>query len=693
MKHSIAVKFLAVILTACALVSVVAGTVGIIAIERAGLYVNSLDDLQVHEYETIARTIARDYTNLYAVKSFGSIPYTLRTELYSDPTQRSDSDAWFIRLYQKDSVVSEFGASYATEHFAAIEEFIFTPLYPIVSLKSPSELEEESSSLDADTDKPHDDAKGSPLLDPQVPENYLYYNQQTRFNGGKLVTYYLYYYEAPEYTAQVFLQEKVLNSSSLHILTSLYPYRYACIAVLALGIILFCAGLVSLLWSAGATKDGSISPCNLNRMPIDLYFLLCAFGIYLLSLLLKYLLDWMQSHGPHPGNLSLITANLFVIVLPVIGFLYAFAAQLKLEEHYLWHNTLLYRCALKIGQGIRFLWRGAYRIFTLLPLVWQWLATVLIMAAVIVTLCMLSANGNALAWFLLVLAILFCGGIVFYGAYAFGSLLSGVHQICNSNPSHKISTKYLHGSYRQLAQELNTLSETVRLAAEHEMRSERMKSELITNVSHDIKTPLTSIINFVDLLQKPHTADQQSEYLDVLSRQSNRLKKLIEDLIELSKASTGNITVNITQIDATETVNQALGEFSDKLESAGLIAVFQAPDTPIKIRADGRLVWRVLSNLLSNAVKYALPGTRLYIDLSQVEDRVLLSLKNVSREALTIHADELLERFVQGDTSRNSEGSGLGLNIAKNLMEVQHGKMQLLLDGDLFKVTLIFPAN
>jgi signal transduction histidine kinase len=229
-------------------------------------------------------------------------------------------------------------------------------------------------------------------------------------------------------------------------------------------------------------------------------------------------------------------------------------------------------------------------------------------------------------------------------------------------------------------------------AAKKQMQSERMKAELVTNVSHDIKTPLTSIINYVDLLQKAENQAQAEECVQVLDRQSQRLKKLIDDLMEMSKASTGNMPVELTTVDPVEAINQALGEFSEKLENAGLIPILTTPEKPVRMKADGRLVWRVLSNLLSNAVKYALPGTRLYIELTQEQDQVLLSLKNVSRDALRIDADELMERFVRGDISRNSEGSGLGLNIAKSLMEIQNGQMQLLLDGDLFKVTLIFPA-
>ena len=170
------------------------------------------------------------------------------------------------------------------------------------------------------------------------------------------------------------------------------------------------------------------------------------------------------------------------------------------------------------------------------------------------------------------------------------------------------------------------------------------------------------------------------------------MKRLIEDLMDLSKASTGNIQVNITKLDAAEAVQQALGEFADKLESASLTPVFRYPDGEVLVMADGRLMWRVISNLLTNAVKYAMPGTRLYLDLQQHDKTVQLSMKNVSREELKTSAEELLERFVQGDESRNAEGSGLGLNIAKSLMEIQNGHLHVALDGDLFKVTLTFRA-
>ena len=281
--------------------------------------------------------------------------------------------------------------------------------------------------------------------------------------------------------------------------------------------------------------------------------------------------------------------------------------------------------------------------------------------------------------------------MVCYGAYAFGILFRGAKAMAKGNLHEKVPTKYLIGAFRGFAEELNALADAAMLAARNQTKSERMKTELITNVSHDIKTPLTSLINYVDLLQSPHTEEEGQQYLEVLARQSQRMKKLIDDLMEMSKASSGNMQVDIAPLDASETITQALGEFSDKLTAARLTPLFNPPEVPVMIAADGRLTWRVMSNLLSNTVKYAMPGTRVYVDLIPLVNYTQISLKNISAEPLNVSAEELTERFVRGDASRNTEGSGLGLNIAKSLMDLQKGSLELLVDGDLFKVTLTFP--
>ena len=329
--------------------------------------------------------------------------------------------------------------------------------------------------------------------------------------------------------------------------------------------------------------------------------------------------------------------------------------------------------------------RASERMFSRLPLIWQWLLIGMVLALWLLVAVAERLEGMMVLWCCAALAI------VLYGANCFGALLEGVKHMRGGDLESKGDDKYLIGSFREFAGELNGLADVAMVAAQKQLKSERMKTELITNVSHDIKTPLTSIISYVDLLEKPHTPEQEKTYLEVLSRQSQRMKKLIEDLMEMSKASTGNIQVEIGKIDAVEAVNQALGEFADKLTAAGLTPVFRQSEENVYLLADGRLLWRAMSNVLSNAVKYALPGTRLYVDVSAVEDKAVISFKNISGAQLNISAEELMERFVRGDSSRNTEGSGLGLNIAKSLMELQNGQLQLLVDGDLFKVTLVFP--
>ena len=216
-----------------------------------------------------------------------------------------------------------------------------------------------------------------------------------------------------------------------------------------------------------------------------------------------------------------------------------------------------------------------------------------------------------------------------------------------------------------------------------------MKTELITNVSHDIKTPLTSIISYVGLLKTTDIQDPKAqEYIDVLERKSKRLAQLMADLVEASKVTSGNVTVEMEPLNLGELVKQAGGEFESRLEERGITLMCHLPEQPVMVMADGRHLWRVLDNLFGNTVKYALDGTRVYVDVADLAGEAILSMKNISREPLNIRPDELMERFVRGDQARNTEGSGLGLSIARSLMELQDGSMDIQIDGDLFKVIL-----
>lgn len=277
--------------------------------------------------------------------------------------------------------------------------------------------------------------------------------------------------------------------------------------------------------------------------------------------------------------------------------------------------------------------------------------------------------------------------------YYLHQLHEGSKRVASGDMSHPIDTTKMFWKFREHGENINKVSDGIALAVDERMKSERFKTELLTNVSHDIKTPLTSIINYVDLIKKEDIHDEKvQEYIDVLDRQSARLKKLIEDLMEASKASTGNLTVNWEECDLDVLLTQVIGEFEDRLEKKQLEVVVDKPEHLVKIKADGRHVWRVFDNLLNNACKYSLPGTRVYVTLKQEIGIIKITFKNISKEALNIPSDELMERFVRGDSSRNTEGSGLGLSIAQSLTELMKGNMKLDIDGDLFKVTLTFPA-
>ena len=271
-------------------------------------------------------------------------------------------------------------------------------------------------------------------------------------------------------------------------------------------------------------------------------------------------------------------------------------------------------------------------------------------------------------------------------------LLTAIQEINSEEGNTRISESGLFAINRQMAAAVNDLGDGLRHALQEQMKSERMKADLITNVSHDLKTPLTSIINYVDLLKREELHNEKAnKYLEVLDQKSQRLKQLTEDLVEASRASSGNVVLDIRRIDVKELLMQTSGEFVERFEARGLQLVENFPQNPQYVDADGRRLWRIIENLFRNVEKYAMPHTRVYLDLINDGDRVAFSLKNISENPLNISPEELTERFTRGDESRSTEGSGLGLSIAKDLTEIQKGTFEIYLDGDLFKVTVSFP--
>ena len=576
-----------------------------------------------------------------------------------------------------------------------------------------------------------------PVVTDTAPEDVTFTESETRTmeywddDAQKTMVVAYRYAKLPAYTMELTLAPGAYRyDGGYALLTQVWSYRDSLFFIMGACLLLFAVLAVYLCCAAGR-KPGSeeVHAAGFNCIPLDIYLAgggLIVFGLFMV------IVQFYDAADLFSQSIQTVCAGVlmagYVMSLIFVGFCFACAAQFKTPGGYWWRNSVCWRCLdllVKCVKGcfsgcgwllrklpkaavfwdfllmlltpLRWLWKqikktcakigkSVNRVYSMMPLTWQWLLTGFIM--VMLLFAALAGRSNLMV----VLSLCACVAVVLYGAYCFGILLESAKRMGKGDLDTKVDDKYLTGAFKTFAGDLNDLAGVAVVAAQKQLKSERMKTELITNVSHDIKTPLTSIINYVDLLQKPHTPEEEKTYLEVLNRQSQRLKKLIEDLMEMSKASTGNLTADITKLDAVESVNQALGEFADKLEKAQLTPVFRHPEESVAMMADGRLAWRVLSNLLSNTVKYALPGTRVYIDVMALEGKVIISLKNISRDELNVDADELMERFVRGDDSRNTEGSGLGLNIAKTLMELQKGQLQLLVDGDLFKVTLIFPG-
>ena len=694
MKHHILLKILAIVLCTCALAGCIGSALGILVLEEHGLYKDvTPEEIYAEQFEYNASTYAKFLAIRYAGKTLGGCPDDLLERYLQNNFSQSVfdlQDSWYYLISDAYGNALTFNVDFAAmEQTARIYTYSFAPSYPV--LISHSQVGGSTDATDAtipggfipDTVKPAPENSNYLYI-----ENYFYVDDQNISHRCQLGIL-----RGPEYKVTLCLTPDTIPMDDdwmWQLLELGYELRYWLIGILLGCVVVFALGFTYLCCAAGRKPYSNVvQPGGLNRLPLDLY----AFGgfwiLYLLLVLILEGLTWYSGEIPWVAFLLAGVLGLLGCVV-VVAFLFACATQLKMPNWYFLRHSLIGWVAIflwkQVKTALSWSYRTAKRLWGLLPLMWQWLLTGF--GLLVVLFIGLSSRGP-----ILLLALLICLATVVYGAYCYGTLLKRTKDMSQGDLTAKVNDRYLVGSFRDHAQNLNTLADVVVDAAKKQMQSERMKAELVTNVSHDIKTPLTSIINYVDLLQKAENQTQAEEYVQVLDRQSQRLKKLIDDLMEMSKASTGNMPVELTAVDPVEAINQALGEFSEKLENAGLTPIFTTPDSPAAMRADGRLVWRVLCNLLSNAVKYALPGTRLYIDLSLLDGMVLISLKNISREPLNVSAQELLERFVRGDASRNTEGSGLGLNIAKSLMELQGGSLQLLVDGDLFKVTLCFPRS
>lgn len=467
----------------------------------------------------------------------------------------------------------------------------------------------------------------------------------------------------------------------------LYPARFGIIAVGVAAILLTFALLCLLYAAVGHRSDGTVQLNHLDRVPFDL--LTTALAVILAAS------GALLSDAAYNGGFFFLTVCAVIFVLDyftALGYTLTFATRLKTKT--LIKNNIIYKLLRFCGKYIKKFCSFVGFLFKNLSPVKK---TALICTAVFVCqfIVMLTLAAGYYAadvmlvfWCLITVLEMI---VVIYLAIVLSKIKAGGERIAGGDLTHKIDTAHMQGDFKAFAESLNHINDGLSRAVEEKMKSERFKTELITNVSHDIKTPLTSIINYVDLIKKEEIDNETArEYVAVLDRQSNRLKKLIEDLVEASKASTGNLAVNLTACDAGVLLSQTVGEFDERLAAAGLTPVLNTPEQSVKIMADGRHLWRVFDNLMSNVCKYSLRGTRVYMDVAEQDGRAVITFRNISAYQLNISSEELMERFVRGDTSRSTEGSGLGLSIARSLTELQNGTLDLEVDGDLFKVILRF---
>ena len=457
-----------------------------------------------------------------------------------------------------------------------------------------------------------------------------------------------------------------------------YDLRFGVIAIGIVSFLLVAAALVFLMSVAGHRPGvEKIVLAPLDVIPFDLYSIL--FYIVLLvetGVVGRYL--------PQEALLVLLPFDYLLAVV------YLCSLAVRLKHGGLLKNTFVF-------MTLRFLTKTAVKAFRLtvrffVALSVHWRCT-LIFAGIFITVFAFYGvlyEEGALAISIVLFFGLLCLALKVLSDY--NEIKNGVDRIASGELYHKIPTEKMLSSSKRIAERINGIQENLQNVVESGIKSERFKTELITNVSHDLKTPLTSIINYVDLIAKERLESEKlREYVSVLERQAKRLKKLTEDLVEASKASTGNVDIEYTVCELGELLTQTFGEYTERLEKEGLTLCPQLCDEQVEIFADGKHLWRILDNVMSNTVKYALPSTRVWVSLTVEDGCAVIIFKNISREVISLSGAELTERFVRADTSRNSEGSGLGLSIAKSLTELQGGEFSVTVDGDLFKVRIEFP--
>ena len=483
-----------------------------------------------------------------------------------------------------------------------------------------------------------------------------------------------------------------VNDSLQMVKNELDAFRPYFITLLGCGVSALILGLLILIYLT--YKEGRIwdekgeikyAIHKQDRFPIEIWTML-AIGIEFV--LAKNVL--LMLRGYKNGTLNYVMMpvilGLVAFVMNEIALRYYFSFIRRIKAKKLWTTSLIYNVYSKtLNLVVHTIENGGIVTRTWIPyLIFLMINLILVLLGV----------GGVIGAFLLDMLV---GAYLYRLSKQREEIVDGIETIKNGDSKYRINTTHLHGENLKLADSVNSIGVGIRNAVETSMKDEKLKTDLITNVSHDIKTPLTSIITYVDLLKRENINDTRIQgYIDILDSKSQRLKQLIDDLVEASKISSGNITIHLDTINFAELVRQSIGEFSEKFVASNLQVVTKMPELPMFIEADSGQLWRVMENLFQNVSKYAMHGTRVYIEMEEegegYDKKQVFSVKNISAKYLEVEASDLTERFIRGDQSRQTEGSGLGLSIAKNLIEAQGGEFEIRVDGDLFKAIIKFPA-
>lgn len=532
--------------------------------------------------------------------------------------------------------------------------------------------------------------------------------------SGSILRYYVEdekkntYYHVLSYVDEDSIKEGDLFNQALVMANGFTFIRRFGILLEILFVVLGIASFAFLLQAAGRRKGQSeLAVTIFHRMPFELYtFIMGGIECLLLGGIMVFLdefeNDFLLVH------LVLIAVQV-VVIMGILGLIYCMNLAVRVKSKKFWDYTIIYpiikKCLSLLKRVIdsikarrRRLVDGYHKLLDNQTLFRKmiffygiWFVIEISSFVVFYEYGRAHRNPGFTSMIWLIANLIIQAVILWKILLQANQLREGARRIASGDFTHAIDTSNMYHELKAHGEDLNAVGDGISLAVAKQMKSEHFKTELITNVSHDIKTPLTSIINYVDLLKKEEiSSEKATEYIEVLDRQSNRLKKLIEDLMEASKASTGNLAVNLEKLEADVFLVQTVGEFEEKLKASGLELIVKKPEESVSVLADSRHFWRVIDNLMNNICKYAQPQTRVYVDLEVKDEQVFITFKNTSKFQLNISSEELMERFVRGDSSRNTEGNGLGLNIAKSLMELMKGDLQLMVDGDLFKVVLIF---